>query len=65
MDDSWVGQLVPAAPAFWACHDESASTQAGQVVGQDLSGHPDALGQLGRITGTVTQEQQYFGARGI
>ena len=44
-----IGQLVAATTTLRHRHDQTATPQTGQMIGQALPRHPDQLGQIGGI----------------
>lgn len=65
VSDPWIGQLVPCPTALRDGDNESASTQAGEVIGEDLTRYPDLVGKIGRIARGLPQAEQHLGSRRI
>lgn len=53
-----IGQLISHAAPFGNRDNETTSSQACQVVRQDLAGYAEAVGQLSRVARVATEPKQ-------
>ena len=60
-----VGEFVADPPPLGDGDDQAATAQAGQVVGQGLSGYAELVGEVGRVCGVVPEREQDAGTGGI
>lgn len=65
MTNTPIGELITGTATFRNRDHQPAAAQASQMVGHDLAGDADLLGQIGRVLRRLAQNQQDLGAGGI